>query len=52
MIYWLRSVITSGAAERLMTRESAELVPQMEREMAELGRSTSARTAQSNRLER
>ena len=50
-IYWLRSLITSGAAERVMTKESAELIPQMEREIAALGRSSSARATEINHLE-
>ena len=48
--YWLRSLITSDVAERVTTAEAAEMVPRMEREIAELGRSSSERTSAINRL--
>jgi NAD(P)-dependent dehydrogenase (short-subunit alcohol dehydrogenase family) len=43
MAYWLRSLITSGVAERATSGEAAELVPRMEAEIKELGRSGSMR---------
>ncbi len=51
MIYWLRTVITSSLGERATAAQSAEMVPRMEREIAELGRASSARTAALNDLE-
>lgn len=51
MIYRLRSLITSGPAERVLTKEAADLDPQMEREIAALGRPSSARTSQINDLD-
>ena len=48
----LRTLITSGAGERLTAADSAERVPQMEREIAELGRVGSERTTAINDLSR
>jgi len=50
LAYWLRSLITSDLAERATSAEAAEMVPRMEREIAELGRSSSERTSSINRL--
>ncbi len=52
LAYWLRTLITSGAGERLTAADSAERVPQMEREIAELGRVGSERTTAINDLSR
>lgn len=51
MIYWLRSLITSGVGERAAAGQVAEFVPRMEREIAELGRPTSARNSAINDLD-
>lgn len=51
LLYWLRSLINSGAAERATASEAATMIPRMEAEVAELGRQTSSRTGQINRLE-
>lgn len=51
LIYWLRSLITSDAGERLMGREAAQQVPAMEREVAALGRSAGVHAAAINDLE-
>ncbi len=50
LAYWLRSLITSGAGERITAADAAERVPQVEREIAALGRSGSARTTAINDL--
>lgn len=50
ILYWLRSLVTSDAAERGMTRDAAETVPRMEEDIARLGRPTSERTAEINSL--
>jgi hypothetical protein len=50
LLYWLRSLITSSAGERTMTRDAAEMVPAMERDVAALGRATSERTAAINSM--
>jgi NAD(P)-dependent dehydrogenase (short-subunit alcohol dehydrogenase family) len=50
LTYWLRTLITSGAGERMTAGESAERVPQMERQVAERGRAGSARTTAINDL--
>jgi NAD(P)-dependent dehydrogenase (short-subunit alcohol dehydrogenase family) len=50
LTYWLRSLITSGAGERMTAAESAERVPQMERQIEALGRAGSARTTAINDL--
>jgi NAD(P)-dependent dehydrogenase (short-subunit alcohol dehydrogenase family) len=50
LLYWLRSLITSGPGERVATREAATLIPRMEREIDALGRSSSSRTGSLNRL--
>lgn len=52
LAYWLRTLITSGAGERLTAADSAERVPQMEREIAQLGRVGSERTTAINDLSR
>jgi NAD(P)-dependent dehydrogenase (short-subunit alcohol dehydrogenase family) len=46
LAYWLRSLITSGAGERVSASSAEEIVPQMEAEVAALGRSTAARYVQ------
>ena len=43
MAYWLRSLITSGLAERATAGEAAVLIPRMEKEIEALGRSGSQR---------
>jgi len=48
--YWLRTLITSAAGERIAAADAAERVPRMEREVAALGRSSSDRTAAINDL--
>jgi NAD(P)-dependent dehydrogenase (short-subunit alcohol dehydrogenase family) len=50
VLYWLRSLITSSAGERAMTRDAPTMVPAMERDVAALGRASSARTAEINSL--
>jgi NAD(P)-dependent dehydrogenase (short-subunit alcohol dehydrogenase family) len=50
VLYWLRSVITSGAGERAMAKDAAEMVPSMERDVAALGRAASERTASINAM--
>ncbi len=50
LTYWLRSLITSAAGERIAAAESAVRVPQMERDLAALGRSGSERTTAINHL--
>jgi len=50
LIYWLRTLITSGAGERMAGADADERIPQMEREFAALGRSASPRTAAINDL--
>jgi NAD(P)-dependent dehydrogenase (short-subunit alcohol dehydrogenase family) len=50
ILYWFRSLVTSGVAERATAGEAAEMVPRMEREIAALGRSSSRRTAEINDL--
>jgi NAD(P)-dependent dehydrogenase (short-subunit alcohol dehydrogenase family) len=50
VLYWLRSLITSGPGERAMTRDAAESVPAMERDVAALGRSASERTSAINSM--
>jgi len=51
LTYWLRTLITSSIGERLTARDAATNVPQMERDVAALGRSSSARTAAINDLD-
>jgi NAD(P)-dependent dehydrogenase (short-subunit alcohol dehydrogenase family) len=48
LVYWLRNFLNSAAGERLLRSDAAELVPRMDAEVAELGRSMSARTAAIN----
>jgi NAD(P)-dependent dehydrogenase (short-subunit alcohol dehydrogenase family) len=48
--YWLRTLITSRAGERIAGADADERIPQMEREFAALGRSASTRTAAINDL--
>jgi NAD(P)-dependent dehydrogenase (short-subunit alcohol dehydrogenase family) len=50
LIFWLRNLIGSRLGEVVIGRETPEVVPQMEAEIAALGRHTSARTATINRL--
>lgn len=50
LTYWLRTLITSGAGERIAGADADERIPQMEREFAALGRSASTRTAAINDL--
>ena len=46
----MRSVLGSGLGERAMAADAAEVVPEMERELAALGRSSSERTVSINDL--
>lgn len=50
LLFWLRNLINSRFGEGVITRESEELVPRMEAEIEALGRHTSERTAEINRL--
>jgi NAD(P)-dependent dehydrogenase (short-subunit alcohol dehydrogenase family) len=50
LTYWLRTLITSRAGERIAGADADERIPQMEREFAALGRSASTRTAAINDL--
>ena len=50
LLYWLRSLLGSGIGERAMAADAAEMVPEMERELAALGRSSSERTVAINDL--
>ena len=50
LTYWLRTLITSRAGERIADADADERIPQMEREFAALGRSASTRTAAINDL--
>lgn len=50
LLYWFRSLVTSAAGERAVTKEAAEMVPRMESEIEALGRASSARTGSINRL--
>jgi NAD(P)-dependent dehydrogenase (short-subunit alcohol dehydrogenase family) len=50
VLYWLRSIITSGAGEKVLSGEAAKMVPVMERDVAALGRASSARTTAINKL--
>ncbi|HKJ35247.1 MAG TPA: SDR family oxidoreductase [Solirubrobacterales bacterium] len=49
LIFWLRNLLGSRFGEAIMARESPEIVPQMDAEIAQLGRSVSARNAEINR---
>lgn len=48
LLYWLRSIVTSGAVERGMTRDASTAVPQMEREIEALGRSAASHVSSVN----
>ena len=50
LIYWIRQLITSKGAEKVTGRESSKLIPQMEQQVAALGRAGSERTAKINDL--
>ena len=50
LIYWLRSVVARGLASRAAINDAASRVPDLEQEIAALGRGTSARTAAINQL--
>ena len=50
LVYWLRSLLNTGAIERANEKLFAEAVPQMEREIEVLGRSSSARTTAINKM--
>jgi NAD(P)-dependent dehydrogenase (short-subunit alcohol dehydrogenase family) len=50
LTYWLRTLITSSAGERMAAADAAERIPRLEREVAALGRPASARTAAINDL--
>jgi NAD(P)-dependent dehydrogenase (short-subunit alcohol dehydrogenase family) len=50
LTYWLRTLITSAAGERMASTDAAQRIPQMERDIATLGRSASPRTAAINDL--
>lgn len=49
--YYLRTLITSAAGERVASREAAEMVPRLEAEVAALGRSAASHTTKINDLE-
>ena len=51
LAHYLRTVINSSFGERVTAAEAPEMVPRIEREIAELGRSGSARTARINDLQ-
>lgn len=51
LVFWLRNLLTSRAGEALLTREAAEIVPKMDGEVAALGRSVSARTAEIDHID-
>ena len=48
LIGWSKAIVTSKIGDRGMMRDAARLLPQMDAEVARLGRSTSARTAALN----
>ncbi len=48
LVYWSRNLINSFIGERVMMRDAAELMPQMDAEVAALGRTMSERTAAIN----
>jgi NAD(P)-dependent dehydrogenase (short-subunit alcohol dehydrogenase family) len=50
LLFWLRNLINSRFGEAVIERESPELVPRIEAEVEALGRHTSERTADINRL--
>lgn len=50
MVYWLRSLVTSAAGDRVAAAQAAAIVPRMEAEIAALGRSSSRRTSTINHL--
>jgi NAD(P)-dependent dehydrogenase (short-subunit alcohol dehydrogenase family) len=50
LTYWLRTLITSAAGERLAAADAAERIPRLERDLAALGRPASARTTAINDL--
>lgn len=50
LIYWLRSLLNTGAIERSLEPAVAEAVPLMDRELQTLGRPSSQRTTEINRL--
>ena len=49
-LFWLRSVLGSSLGERATAADMEVMVPRMEREIAELGRAGSKRTAEINDL--
>jgi len=51
LLYWFRSIVTSGAVERAMTREATTMVPRMEADIEKLGRSAAAHAAVINELD-
>jgi NAD(P)-dependent dehydrogenase (short-subunit alcohol dehydrogenase family) len=51
LIYWMRNLLGSRLGEAQIAREAPELVPMIDAEVAALGRSTSARTAEINELD-
>jgi NAD(P)-dependent dehydrogenase (short-subunit alcohol dehydrogenase family) len=50
LLHWIRALTGSAVGERAMSREVAEMVPRMERDVAALGRSSSERTTAINEL--
>ncbi len=52
LVYWIRNFLVSRLGEAILERESPELVPRMDAEVAALGRTMSARTSEINHLER
>jgi NAD(P)-dependent dehydrogenase (short-subunit alcohol dehydrogenase family) len=51
LLFWLRNLLTTRAGEALLTRDAAATVPKMDAEVAAMGRSVSARTAEIDHLE-
>ncbi len=52
LVFWLRNLINQPPRRGVLEREAPELVPQMDAEVAALGRTMSARTSEINELER
>ena len=51
LIHYLRTAINSSMGERVIAKDAATMVPRMEREVADLGRAGSERTARINDLQ-
>lgn len=50
LLFWFRSVLNGSLGERATAADTKTMVPQMEREIAELGRAGSRRTSEINDL--